>query len=471
MKGETACAPPELVKNAKSILSAFLSEYSISVGGQNVDVETGAAVEILAYFFKYWFVWAGSPSTFANREVWVRGAANELDKVPWMSARFSFEQLLAAVSLLAELELLEPTVREDFFTNTSQTNEKLKVPVIQLNLNAVVPLQVQAVFAETISNTINRFERRRKLIEDRGPGAPVVGPQNMSEMLENIPAGGTIRMAMYSGRTVFHTEDQQGRVSEHSIKELLEHRNEYKIKMLILTDKAIAPLNESATETWLRANLVEGIGKIREVDLSDDQLMRLDVRLYGDEIKDGLFRGTIVTDHNDVPIQTLFTIFDFWNERGTYGEIGMSIGDSNLSELLKIYFDQAFANSVPIFKRRWLGFVLQNVGLEVRAAILTTLLSCIAIVIALRNPLLQSYSKDIVTNTIGTLVASLIVLIFGLVPIWGRIKRIRPFSRLDLDRFSPAKLKQYAIERDTKEEAKRNTPVPDVAIIKKQAHQ
>jgi len=467
MNRETASAPIELINSAKAVLTAFSNEYSISIGQKETEAHSSVAIEVLAYFFKYWFVWAGNPSTLGIKDAWIRTAATELDKVPWMSARFSFAELLAAVSLLAELGLLETTVRDDFFTNTSQVNEKLEVPVIQLKLNAQVPAQVQSVFSEAVASTKKRFDNRRKLIEDRGPGAPIVGPKNMAEMLENIPAGGTIRMAMYSGRTVFHTEDQLGKVSEHSIKELLENSNEYKVKMLILTDKAIAPLNESATETWLRANLVDGVGKIREVDLSDEHLKRLDVRLYGDEIKDGLFRGTIVTDNKDVPIQTLFTIFDFWNERGTYGEIGMSVGDSNLSELLKLYYDQAFENSVPIFKRRWLGFIFQNVGLEVKTAALTTFLSIVVILLALRLPSLANYSKDIIANTIGTLVASVIVLTFGLIPIWGRIKRIRPFTRLDLDRFSPTKLKEYALAREQVEKQKKQEVVPDVVIAPK----
>lgn len=365
-------------RNALEAIAPILG--GISIGSQAMLATEYVAnypelCEFLAYFLKENVVWTSPieedriPLLTDERRA-IAELVHFLDSAPWLSQIATYDRRWAAVEFLIAAKFIVFQVRRNVFARTSREDEHLRVPLFCLQPDAtVLPSEVERFVAPYRVDPDEANKRRAALLVDLGPATPQIGPSNTGRLLESVEGKKNIviRQVMYSGRTAekYVDSNNQPKVLKHE--ELLKtHGNNILIKLLILSPAATPPFDEG---TWdeankqpgpkLKANLVAGLLRLREMRQLEFRRSRLQVRLYGDKLENGLFRGLIV-EHSGQIQAAQFCVWDVMNQRGTHGEYGETTGSTNLARLHADYFDRVFSDSIPLYKRHYFAWAFDT---------------------------------------------------------------------------------------------------------------
>ena len=263
---------------------------------------------------------------------------------PWLGS-LSEENIVRAVSWLIDIGF----IKFQYDRSLAHDADVESIPVLSINEDySLAKDDEQAEFLDQLQISRRAETRRRNLVSDLGVGLTAIGSAKTYEIVEETVSGDILKIGTYHFRTAW---------GERDISDLLLSKENLKVKILCIGPTTKDALNEGADTTSLMNSLSDGILGYRKLwrQLPTEYRKNIEVRVYGDELRDSFFRGTISCAANGRDVKAvLLSSWPHGVTRANYGELLYLEASSNAALLVNDYFDRAWDNSVPMPVPNWL---------------------------------------------------------------------------------------------------------------------
>jgi hypothetical protein len=187
-------------------------------------------------------------------------------------------------------------------------------------------------------------KQRRSLVSDRGIGLRAIGAAETFRMFKDASTNDIVKIATYHFRTV---------IGDRSLADWLNDNPSLRVQIMCLGPTSRDELTEGADPDSLAESLIDGIHGFHGLmgRLPASMINRIEIRVYGDVPLGGLFRGAILCDAGSSRVQVkrvVATAWPFGELRANYGEVLVLESSSNISQLVNEYYDNAWADAVPL---------------------------------------------------------------------------------------------------------------------------